>query len=54
MFYARLVVVIVLVMALAEAIPEAVNAILVVVLVGIALRRASSFAKLFDWLGKLS
>jgi hypothetical protein len=51
---ARLGVAIIVVLLLAEVIPEAVNAVLILVLVGLILGHYSSFTFMADWLGKIA
>jgi hypothetical protein len=45
-FYARLILVVLVVVALAEIIPEAINAILILVIVGLLLKKSGTFAGL--------
>lgn len=52
-FLARLIIVILLVVALAQVAPEAVNAILLLVLIGIILSRWKSFQGLTQIIGTL-
>lgn len=52
-FVARLIIVILLVVALAQIVPEAINAILSLVLVGIILSRWKSFQGLTQVIGTL-
>jgi preprotein translocase subunit SecF len=51
---ARLGVAVIVTMLLSEVAPEAVNAVLILILVGLVLGHYSSFAFMADWLGKLS
>lgn len=52
-FTTRLVIVIVLTIALAEFAPDLVNAILLLILIGILLSRWKSFSQLFGLIGTL-
>ena len=52
--FARLGVAVVVTMLLSEAMPEAVNAVLILILIGLILGHYSSFTFMSDWLGKLA
>lgn len=52
-FIARLIIVILLVIAISQAIPEAVNAVLVLVLIGIVLSDSKTFSGLAQIVGSL-
>jgi len=51
---ARLGVAVIVTMLLSEVIPEVVNAVLILILVGLVLGHYSSFSFMADWLGTLS
>jgi len=51
---ARLGVAVIVTMLLSEVIPEVVNAVLILILVGLVLGHYSSFSFMADWLGALS